>query len=196
MTVIGVTGPTGAGKTTLLHVLEQAGFQVIDCDRLYYELLRTDASFRQRLAEAFGPVFLPDGSLDRPALAARVFGSSGELDRLNAIVYSAVCAAVKQKVKDCSQLGVAIDAINLVESGLDSLCACTVAVTAPAALRQQRIMVRDRLDAQRAAARMAAQKPDSFYREHCDLVLENGEGSPEAFAELVRRELAGLLQGG
>ena len=196
MTVIGVTGPTGAGKTTLLHVLEQAGFQVIDCDRLYYELLRTDASFRQRLTEAFGPVFLPDGSLDRPALAARVFGSSGELDRLNDIVYPAVCAAVKQKVKDCSQLGVAIDAINLVESGLDSLCACTVAVTAPAALRQQRIMVRDRLDAQRAAARMAAQKPDSFYREHCDLVLENGEGSPEAFAELVRRELAGLLQGG
>ena len=78
MTVIGVTGPTGAGKTTLLGMLEQAGFQIVDCDRLYYALLRADEGFRRQLTDAFGPVFLPDGSLDRPALAARVFGDSGE----------------------------------------------------------------------------------------------------------------------
>ena len=72
MTVIGVTGPTGAGKTTLLGMLEQAGFQIVDCDRLYYALLRADEGFRRQLTDAFGPVFLPDGSLDRPAQAANI----------------------------------------------------------------------------------------------------------------------------
>ena len=140
MTVIGVTGPTGAGKTTLLSLLKRRGFFVIDCDKLYYELLDSDLLFRQSLEGAFGPIFLPDGSLDRPRLAARVFGDKRELDRLNALVYPAVCAAVEQKVRNCSQIGVAIDAINLIESGIGALCTRIVAVTAPPEVRLRRIM--------------------------------------------------------
>ena len=74
MTVIGITGPTGAGKTTALDVLAELGFEIVDCDALYYQLLRTDEALRRSLEEAFGPVFLPDGSLDRRAVAKRVFG--------------------------------------------------------------------------------------------------------------------------
>ena len=40
--------------------------------------------------------------------------------------------------KEAAQVG--LDAINLVESGLDRLCACTVAVLAPAENRVRRIM--------------------------------------------------------
>lgn len=189
MTVIGVTGPTGAGKTSVLKVLAQAGFEIIDCDQLYYDLLRTDASFRGKIAEAFGPVFLPDGSLDRPALAGKVFGDSRELERLNAIVYPTVFATVEQKVKNCSQLGVAIDAINLIESGLGGLCSRTIAVIAPPEVRLRRIMLRDHLTEQRAAARIAAQKPDDFYREHCEIVMENGEDDPAVLEQRVRAEL-------
>ena len=65
MTVIGITGPTGAGKTTALDVLAERGFEIVDCDALYYQLLRTDPILRQNLTGAFGPVFLPDGNLDQ-----------------------------------------------------------------------------------------------------------------------------------
>lgn len=194
MTVIGVTGPTGAGKTTVLTVLARRGFEVVDCDRLYYALLRTDAAFRHALEEAFGPVFLPDGSLDRRGLAAKVFGDSRELARLNAVVYPTVYAAVEQKVKNCSQLGLAIDAVNLVESGIGALCTLTVAVTAPPEVRRKRIMARDGLDVERAMARIAAQKPDSYYREHCDLVLENTEDNQEKFERQAEETLAKLLR--
>ena len=71
MAVIGITGPTGSGKTTALRVLTDRGFRVVDCDRLYDRLLETDRDLRRGLEAAFGPVFLPDGSLDRRALAAR-----------------------------------------------------------------------------------------------------------------------------
>ena len=181
MTVIGITGPTGSGKTTALEVLGRRGFEIVDCDALYYQLLRTDGELRRALEEAFGPVFLPDGSLDRRALGARVFGDPEELERLNAIVYPVMCAAVEQKIANCSQIGLAIDAVNLVESGLGGLCALTVAVTADPEVRLRRIMVRDGLDEERARARIAAQKPGEWYRERCTFLLENRAADRETF---------------
>ncbi len=75
MIVLGITGPTGAGKTTALEVLAELGFEIVDCDALYYQLLRTDEFLRRALEEAFGPVFLPDGSLDRRAGIRRPVGA-------------------------------------------------------------------------------------------------------------------------
>ena len=194
MTVIGITGPTGAGKTTALAALAELGFEIVDCDALYYQLLGRDQWLRRDLEAAFGPVFLADGSLDRRALAARVFGDRRELDKLNAIVYPAMSAAVEQKIRECSQKGLAIDAVNLVESGMGVLCAVTVAVTAAPAVRLGRIMARDGLSEDQARARIQAQRPDDWYREHCTLLLENGAESMGRFSQLAREFFQLLLQ--
>ena len=95
-------------------------------------------------------------------------------------------AAVEQKIKNCSQRGVAIDAVNLVESGIDRLCGCTVAITADPMVRRRRVMARDGLDEARAQARIAAQKPDSFYRARCSCFLENRAESRAEFDRQVR----------
>ena len=87
MHIIGITGPTGCGKTTLLRVIEVHGGFTVDCDALYYEMLRENAPMRAALTEAFGDIFLPDGSLDRPKLGNRVFSDPDALSCLNAIVY-------------------------------------------------------------------------------------------------------------
>ena len=192
--ILGITGPTGSGKTTALAQLQRLGFAVVDCDKLYYQLLDSDPALRQALTDAFGPVFLPDGQLDRGTLSARVFGEKGELDRLNAIVYPAVCAAVEQKIKNCSQRGLVIDAINLIESGLGKLCDLTVAVTAPPEVRLRRIMARDGISQERARQRMAAQKPDKFYRRNCTFLLENRAGSQAEFQRLIGEFFTELLQ--
>ena len=49
--IIGITGGTGCGKTTLLRVIEAAGGLVLDCDRIYHELLRTDPSLLAAIEE-------------------------------------------------------------------------------------------------------------------------------------------------
>ena len=97
MVTIGITGPTGCGKTTLLQEIAARGSEVVDCDALYYELLKTDPDLKAALAAAFGEIFLPDSSLDRPKLASLVFSSADRLAKLNEIVFFHVGRAVKHQ---------------------------------------------------------------------------------------------------
>ena len=70
-----------------------------------------------------------------------MFSDPAALERLNAIVYEFLPPELMRRAAGQSLVG--LDAINLVESGLDRLCACTVAVLAPAEDRVRRIMARD-----------------------------------------------------
>lgn len=182
MTVIGITGPSGAGKTTVLGVLEELGAAVIDCDALYHKLLREDAALLEGIRARFGPaVFDGAGNLDRKALGSVVFHDPTALADLNKLTHAAILAALDQLLAQAETEGrpaAAIDAIALIESGAAARCAVTVAVTAPAEVRVRRLMAREGVGEDYARARIAAQKPDRFYEEHCDYVLRN-DGAPE-----------------
>jgi len=194
MMIIGLTGPTGAGKTTALQVLAQMGFTVIDCDALYYELLKTDGVLRDEICAAFGDVFLPDGQLNRPVLAKAVFGDTKKLAQLDAIVARAMNKAVDGIIDGCKGRGVVIDAIKLIESGLGEKCDLTVALTAPAEVRLRRIMARDGIDEAYAKKRIDAQKKDSFYKKHCMFLLENRAGSQKEFQSLIQEFFSDMIE--
>ena len=192
--VIGITGPTGAGKTSALRALERLGGLVLDCDAIYHRLLRTDAALRAAITDAFGPVFGPDGALDRQKLGAVVFTDPAALDRLNAIIYERLPRELLRRINAADLPLVGIDAINLVESGLSRLCRRTVAVLAPAETRVRRIMARDGIPEDYARLRVQAQKPDEFYRAHCTDVLVNDAGSPSDFEQTAYQRLQHIFE--
>ena len=190
--IVGLTGGTGAGKTSALAALEDLGGTVLDCDAVYHQMLRTDPALREAITAAFGPVFCPDGSLDRQKLGTLVFSDHAALDRLNSIVYEYLPPELLRRAQGHTLVG--LDAISLMESGLGRLCACTVAVLAPAEDRVRRIMARDGISEDYARLRISAQQPDAFYRERCSHILENNCATPAQFREQARIFFRSMLR--
>ena len=190
--IFGLTGGTGAGKTSALRALERLGGYILDCDALYHEMLRTDAPMKQAITDAFGEVFLPDGTLDRQKLGNVVFRNPEAMAQLNAIVYAHLVPEAARRAEGHDLVG--FDAINVIESGMSLMCCRTVGVIAPAELRVRRIMARDGIDENYARMRIAAQKADTYYYEHCTDVLENAEATPQAFEEKALAFFARLIE--
>ena len=119
------------------------------------------------------------------------------LETLNEIVFfhigRAVRARLVQAKRDGRQL-LAIDAINLFQSGLAELCGTTVGVLAPEEVRLRRIMRRDGIERQYALLRIRAQEPDGFYTARCAHILQNGEISPEEFQIQANALLENLIK--
>ena len=183
--IVGITGPTGAGKTSALNAVRKLGGAVLDCDAIYHELLKTDADLRRTLTDTFGDVF--DGEvLNRQKLGKIVFGDPAELQKLNGIIYDFLPRELERRMTAYGMTPlIAVDAINLIESGLYKLCKRTVAVLAPKEDRVKRIMARDDIPEDYARLRVQAQKDDSFYRQNCTDILENTADTLSAFEEVA-----------
>ena len=192
--VLGITGGTGAGKTTALNVIRELGGEVIDCDAVYHAMLEHDETLRNTINATFPGVFGPDGKLNRRKLGQEVFSKKERLDKLNAIVFRFLIPELERKMESVPDGLYAVDAINLIESGLDRLCDRTIAVTAPTELRVRRIMARDGITEQYARLRISAQKPDEYYRGKCDLELSNGADAAETFHKEAHLFFARLVE--
>ena len=189
MKIIGITGGTGSGKTTALYALESLNAWIIDADTVYHDLTVRNFSLRKELEARFGEVYEADGSLNRKKLGAIVFQDAKALEALNDITHRYVGQEIDRQIQVADREGkpiVAIDAIELIGSGLGKKCHVTVAVSAPAQVRIKRIMARENITEEYARMRVAAQKDEAYFRENCDHVLENGEiETPESFAVLA-----------
>ncbi len=159
--ILGITGGTGCGKTTLLQLIRQRGGLVLDCDEIYHRLLEADRQMLAAIKNRFPQAF-PQDFLDRKALGKIVFADPAALEALNGITHRAVRQEVLRQLEASPPLA-AIDAIGLFESGLDTLCDITVAVTAPLEARVARLMARDGISEDYARSRIAAQHDEDWF---------------------------------
>ena len=172
--VIGITGGTGAGKTSLLRALEKQGACVLDCDTVYHEMLKTDEELRGALKEAFGgAIFRSDGSVDVHAIGLIVFGDTGRLAALDALVKKYVPREIARRMAETDANLIGLDAIKLMECGLGAICDASVAVTAPVEVRVKRIMTRDGITEEYARSRIAAQQDAEYFRARCGYEFVN-----------------------
>ena len=197
MTIIGITGPTGAGKTTALNELEKLGGVIIDCDAVYHGLLKSNYTLQHELESRFGVLKDESGVFDRKKLGAVVFRDPAALADLNAIAHRHVVMAVKEILVQAEAQNIpvaAIDAIALFESGLAELCDATVAITAPAEIRVERIMAREGITREYALSRVNAQNPEEFYTSRCQYTLRNDCKSAAEFGARARELFSGILK--
>lgn len=178
MQIIGLTGGSGSGKTSVLKLLEADGAYIIDCDALYHELLENSQELIAQITKRF-PDAAADGAIDRKALGGIVFSDKAALNSLNSITHSFVMREVQGKLNAAEKAGyelAAIDAIALIESGLGELCEFVIGVVAPQELRVSRLTLREGISEEYARLRISAQKPDRFFIENCDFIINNDTG--------------------
>ena len=191
MKLVGLTGGIGAGKSTVSARLAARGAVVVDADAVVRELQASGTPVFEAIVERFGPgVVRPDGELDRPALAAIVFGDPEALADLNRLVHPAVGAEVLRRVaeQEGTDRVVVLDVPLLVESGRYRASGVIV-VDVPPEVAVERL-VRDRgMTEEEARARMARQASREERLARADLVIDNS-GPPEALDEAVDRAWA------
>ncbi len=177
--IYGLTGQTGAGKTTVANELLKKGWQVIDCDKVARQVVEKGSPVLPQLVKTFGEdILLPDGSLDRKALAQKAFSTEEGRTALNSITHPAITKQVaKQIIDEKDKFPVfVVDAALLSKSELYHYCSKTIVVVADEDIRLQRITDRDSITPEQAITRIKAQPDEQYYRSVADIVIENNGG--------------------
>lgn len=178
---VGLTGPTGAGKSAASAAALKMGIKVIDCDRVAREAVKKGSKGLCALISVFGDdILLSDGQLNRARLAERAFSSDENTALLNKTILPFISELVRQQM-DCEKI--LLDAPTLFESGLDSVCDCTIAVLADEKVRLKRIIARDNLTLNEAKRRISAGKSDNFFIKNADYVIYNNADGKEFINE-------------
>lgn len=163
MLLVGLTGGIGAGKSTVSALLAEHGAVVVDADQVARDLQAPGSPVLDRMAQRFGAhVLRPDGSLDRAAVAAIVFGDSDAsrvaLADLNAITHPAIQAEIEARIdahRDTDAI-VVLDHPLLGEHPRDDLAA-TIVVDVPVDVAVERLVTARGMEAADARNRIASQ---------------------------------------
>lgn len=189
MPLIALTGGIASGKSTIAARLAEHGAVIVDADRIVRDVQQPGSPVLDAIASAFGEdVIDADGSLDRAALGARVFGDDAALQRLNAIVHPAVRVESQRRFDSALAADpaavIVYDVPLLVEARVDDPWDLIVVADAPAELRVRRMVQLRGMTEEDARRRIGAQVSDDARRAIADVVIDTS-GTAERTLEQV-----------
>ena len=177
MLAVGLTGGIGSGKAAVAELLVARGAVLIDADQVAREVVAPGGAAYQALIDRFGAgIVAPDGTIDRPALAAVAFADDATRADLNAITHPAIGVAMIQ-ARDALE-----DTDNIVVLAIPLLTAkhrdtvklrLVVVVDCPTDIALERLLTQRGMDRADAEARIAAQICREERIQEADYVLDN-----------------------
>lgn len=186
MILIGLTGGIGSGKSEVSRLLVARGAEIIDADLIVRELQQPGAEVYNKMVEIFGgEIIASDKSLDRAAIAAKVFSDENLLKTLNDLIHPIVRRVMNERVESFRKTDkvVVLDIPLLVENpreGLDGVLVVDLEIEiAVARLVDQRNMKLE--DARARVAKQATREQRLAIANH---VIDNS-GDRDSLAKKV-----------
>ena len=189
MKIIGLTGGIACGKSTVSAELRALGAAIVDADALAHELSQPHQPIYNAYVERFGrEIVTADGTLDRAAIARRVFADPAVRAEVEAIAHPIIRSAAEERLRaarDENKRAAVLDVPLLFEAGWDALADETWVVALPREEQLARLLARDTsMDAGEARARIAAQMPLAEKCARADVVIDNS-GTVEELREYI-----------
>jgi dephospho-CoA kinase len=180
MLIIGLTGGIASGKSAVAKELAALGTVVLNADEAAHRVINYP-EVRLALSQRWGPkVLQPDGSIDRRAVAERVFGPTSEsrsnLEYLESVLHPRIRAefvAELEGLRASNTAAAVIDAPLLLEAGWDEICDSVIFVDSPREVCKLRAQMLRNWTADEFAAREAAQMPIEEKRRRATHVIAN-----------------------
>ena len=192
--LIGLTGGIATGKTAVSNYLADTyGFPIFDADIYAREAVYPGSPILNSIVERYGPdILLPDGNLNRAELGNIVFSNLAERQRLEQLIHPYVRRRLFEATQSCISSSslvsngtlTAVLAVPLLfEANMTDLCTEIWVVYCSPSVQLERLMQRDGLSFDRAAARINTQLPLTQKCQQADVVLDNST----TFEELLRQ---------
>ncbi|MFB3815024.1 MAG: dephospho-CoA kinase [Terriglobales bacterium] len=196
MLKVGLTGGIACGKSTVAEMFAARGAHVVKADEIAHQLFAPGTEVYEEVVRRFGRGILrPDGTIDRPKLAAIVFAPERpRILELNALVHPAVVAHQdrwSEEIRQRDPQGLAVvEAALILEAGARDHFDRLVVVACDPEQKVERLAKRLGLDlatARREVERRSeAQLPDEEKQRQADYVIDNSGPLAETEAQVER----------
>ncbi|MEK7394484.1 MAG: dephospho-CoA kinase [Fibrobacterota bacterium] len=187
---LGLVGGIASGKSTAAAILRERGWEVVDADKVAHDVYAPGTRIVDEIREAFGAgVVLPDGSVDRKALGAIVFGNPEALQRLEALVHPATRVLIARRMDEAmARSGRVVLEMTLLHRWPDMAAKLdrVLGIRCPDEIRLQRLMTRNDLTREAAQSRLDSQAPQEQILSPATKVVDN-VGTVDEFVERMKK---------
>lgn len=177
---IGITGGIGSGKSVVCKIFRTIGIPTYDADAAAKRLMTSKPSLIIAIKNLFGEdAYLASGELNRKHIAGKAFSNKDILAELNALVHPEVGLDYSDWSQQQTSPYVIKEAALLIESGSYKSLDKLINVSAPRALRIERIKARDTFRSEEEIHNIIdKQLPESRRIELSNYVIKNDMKSP------------------
>lgn len=190
MKLIGITGGVGAGKTEILQYIRKHYLCEIHlADEVAHKVKEPGQPCYQKLVQLLGEeVLLPDGTIHKAAMAAKIFADSNMLKQVNEIVHPAVMDYILDRISQARQEGTVelffIEAALLIESGYKEVVDEMWYIYASDEVRRERLKKNRGYSEEKIAQIMDKQLSEEAFRKACDFVIDNSGVLADSYQQI------------
>lgn len=171
--IIGLTGGIGSGKTTVARQFESFGIPIYIADEEAKKIMELPDVI-ENIKTVFGNEIFDNAKLNRQKLAKIVFNDKDKLQELNKIVHPKVKSHFDNWLIENKSAPIVIkETALLFETGSELNFDSIITVTAPLAIRVQRVIERDKIDNEAVLNRINNQISDEIKIAKSNFVIHN-----------------------
>ncbi len=199
MRFIGITGGIGAGKSEILdYIRRHYQCEIYLADEVAHLVKQPGTEAYRELVDLLGQdVVAGDGSIDKAAMADRIFARPELLERVNDIIHPAVKEYLLKRLERARAEGEAelffVEAALLIEGGYLALVDEMWYIYADEAVRRERLGRARGYSQEKITQIMARQLTEAHFRKNCDFVIDNSGRLEDSFVQ-IDRKLAGFVR--